>query len=87
MLKILAMAAAALLLLLGIFLVATTPSPGNLHFSGISFIFVGIAVFVLVLMSWLNELYNQAAILAVGLSLAGVLFIAGLIFALVTFFF
>lgn len=79
--------AAGLTFMLGVLLLASNPLPGNLHFSSLAFLFVGIALFIGTLTSWLNERYQRASLLAIGLLLAALLFIIALVFALWSYFY
>lgn len=79
--------AAGLTFILGAWLLAGNPQPGNLHFSSIAFLFVGIALFIGTLTAWLNEQYHRTSLLAIGLSLAALLFIVALAFALWSYFY
>jgi hypothetical protein len=78
----LGLVAAGLTFILGVSLLVSNPQPGNLHFSSLAFLFVGIALFTGTLTAWLNERYHRTSLLASGLVVAVLLFIIALVFAL-----
>src|SRR5579884_834258 len=61
---------AGLIFLLGALLSIVYTRPGNLHYSGLAFLFVGLALFTGTLTSWLNERHHRTSLLAIGLGLA-----------------
>ncbi len=78
---------AVLLFLLGALLSIAYTRPGNLHYSGLAFLFVGLALFTGTLTSWLNERHHRTSLLAIGLGLALLLFFIALVFGLWSYFY
>lgn len=78
---------AGLIFLLGAWLFFGNPNPGNLHYTSLAFLCVGLALFAGTLTSLLNEQYHRTSLLALGLVLAALLFLLGLGFALWSYFY
>jgi hypothetical protein len=71
--------------MVGIWLSLSTHHPSNLHYTGLSFIFVGPAIFIVALMSWLSDRYDKFSWLIAGLIAGGLLFITGVILVLLSY--
>ena len=71
--------------LIGIWLAMSTHHPSNLNYTGLSFIFVGPAIFIVALMSWLSDRYDKLSWLVAGLIAGGLLFLTGVILALLSY--
>lgn len=71
--------------LIGIWLAMSTHHPSNLHYTGLSFLFVGPAIFIVALMSWLSDRYDKLSWLVAGLIAGGLLFLTGVILALLSY--
>lgn len=78
---------AGLLFLLGAALLLSNPQPGNLHYSSLGFLFVGLALFVGTLTSWLNERHHRTSLLAIGVALALIFMLIALIFGIWSYFY
>jgi hypothetical protein len=78
---------AGLLFLLGVSLLSSNPQPGNLHYSSLGFLFVGLALFAGTLTSWLNERHHRTSLLAVGVGISLLFFLIALIFGIWSYFY
>lgn len=78
---------AGFIFLLGALLSISNTQPGNLHYSGLGFLFVGLALFTGTLTSWLNERHHQTSLLAIGVGLALLLFLIALVFGIWSYFY
>jgi hypothetical protein len=71
--------------LVGIWLSLSTRNPSNLHYTGLSFVFVGPAIVIVALMAWLSDRYDKLSWLIAGLIAGGLLFTTGVILALLSY--
>ncbi len=78
---------AGLIFLLGAALFLSNPQAGNLHYSSLGFLFVGLALFTGTMTSWLNERHHQTSLLAIGVTLSLLLFLIALIFGIWSYFY
>lgn len=77
----------AVIFIIGVWLILVTHHPSNLHYTGLSFAFVGPAMFIVALMSWLSDRYDRLSWLIAGLVVAGMLFLVGVAMALASYFY
>jgi hypothetical protein len=71
--------------LVGVWLALSTRNPSNLHYTGLSFVCVDPAIFIVALMAWSGDRYDKLSWLVAGLIAGGLLFTTGVILALLSY--